>query len=357
MNLIQNIQYADIVPGKSVPSPNPRLSWADHARGFAIILVAYRHVAIGMRRSGLEVNDLVYNFHELFFNFRMPVFFVLSGIFTANSLRKRTYGTVFKDKIYTLLYPYLLWGFILMTVEILFSQYTNSKRDWYDLIDIFIQPRVVDHLWYLCALFNVSLFFLVFSQFIKNKWIHGLLAIILHSLTFIPLIKSNSLVTDAFYFYPYYFIGTQLSAALLDKAKSEVYLNIRHLKWLLPAFVIGQWFWLTHQDQEGTYFLLFLLINLIACYLVYSVFYEVSKRGALGWLAYMGSYSLYIYILHVPVAAVFRILFIHLHLTAYPWVIFLVCWIGGLLIPIALFNWLEGLGFRKLFSLKAKSGP
>lgn len=355
MNFTQNNQYASTIPEKIVSSHIQRLSWADHARGFAIILVAYRHVAIGMRRSGIQVNDLVYNFHELFFNFRMPVFFVLSGIFTANSLRKRTYKTVFKDKIYTLLYPYLLWGFILMGLEILFSQYTNSKHDWGDLKNIFIQPRMVDHLWYLFALFNVSLIFLIFSQVIKNKWIHGLIAISLQAFAFLPIFTNNSLVLDAFYFYPFYFIGTLLSATLLDESKSASILNVGHLKWLLPAFIAGQSFWLLHRSQEETYFLLFFLINLIACYLVYTVFYQVSKRGALGWLAYMGSYSLYIYILHVPVAAILRILFIRMNLTQYPGVIFIVCWVGGLLIPIVLFDSLKSIGFRKLFSLKTRS--
>lgn len=352
MSLTQNI-HAGVVREKIVHTH--RLSWADHARGMAIILVVYRHVAVGMRRSDFAVSDLAYNLQEIFFNFRMPVFFALSGIFVANSLRKRTDGALLKDKIYTLLYPYLLWGFILMTLEILFSQFTNSKRYWYDLFYILTQPRAVDHLWYLFALFNTTVLYLIFKQFIKNKWLHGLLALALHCLSFLPALKNNSLVSDAFHFYPFFYIGTQVSGVLLDKTKSESLLNLNHLKWLLPLCIAGQWFWFTHRDQEDIYFLLFFLITLIACYVVYIIAFRIAKKSSNDWLAYMGSYSLYIYILHVPVAAVLRNLFLHTDHTIPSAVVFLVCWIGGLLIPIVLFNALKGFGFKKMFSLKTKS--
>jgi surface polysaccharide O-acyltransferase-like enzyme len=182
-----------------------------------------------------------------------------------------------------------------------------------------------------------------------------LLSVILHILTFLPFLKGNSLVSDAFYFYPYFFIGTELSTALLDKTKSESLLKVSNLKWLFPLFLAGQWFWFTHRDQAETYFPIFFLITLIACYFVYTIAFHISKKSSNDWLAYIGSYSLYIYILHVPVAAVLRNIFLHTNNTIPTAVIFLVCWIGGLLIPVVLFNGLKGWGFKKMFSLKTKS--
>jgi fucose 4-O-acetylase-like acetyltransferase len=330
-----------------------RISWVDHARGIAIMLVVYRHVVIGLRRSGIVVSDAMYNVQEVFYNFRMPVFFVLSGIFVANSLRKRSRVDVLKDRASTVLYPYLVWAVILIALETLFSQFTNSKRDWHDFVDIIIQPRAIDHLWYLYALFNTSLLYLIFSWLIKNPWIHALLAIVLHAATFMPFLQGDSLVSDPFFFYPYFFIGALLSAQLLNRAKSDRFLAIKHLIWLLPLFLAGQWFWFIHRDKEeaGSYFALFFIISLVACYFVYIIARYVSSRGN-DWLAWLGKYSLYIYILHVPVAAVIRIVLGHtgLHLNA--WLLLLAGWTGGLLIPIGLYTGLKRFGFGKLFSLK-----
>jgi len=65
-----------------------RIAWSDHARGIAIMLVVYRHVTIGMQRAGIPVSTLMYNGQEVFYNFRMAVFFILSGLFVANSLKR-----------------------------------------------------------------------------------------------------------------------------------------------------------------------------------------------------------------------------------------------------------------------------
>ena len=328
-----------------------RVSWVDHARGIAILLVVYRHVVIGLRRSGVAITDSMYNVQEVFYNFRMPVFFILSGIFVANSLRKRTRGEVLKDRASTVLYPYLVWGTIMVCLEIFFSRYANSKRSWSDLADIILQPRAIDQLWYLFALFNTSVLYLLFSKFLKNPWLHGALAIVLHAITFMAFLQGNSLVSDAFFFYPYFYIGTLLSPLLLDRTKSDAFLRPRRLWWVLPAFVAGQCFWFLHREEPGPYFLLFFVISLVACYFVYIIAHVIEQRGNV-WLSWLGKYSLYIYILHVPVQAVIRTLLAHSGLALNGWVLIFLCWSGGVLIPVFLYTSLRRFGFGKLFSLK-----
>ncbi len=72
------------------------------------------------------------------------------------------------------------------------------------------------------------------------------------------------------------------------------------------------------------------------------------------WLSWLGKYSLYIYILHVPVAAVLRVLLAHSRLPLNAWILLLLCWTGGLLLPIGMYTGLKRFGFGKLFSLKDK---
>ncbi|MBS1606843.1 MAG: acyltransferase, partial [Bacteroidetes bacterium] len=174
-----------------------RISWVDHARGIAILLVVYRHVVIGLQRSGVAISQTQFDIQELFYNFRMPVFFILSGIFVANSLRKKTRMDVLKDRAFTVLYPYLVWGVIMVTLEIVFVRYANARRTAWDYWYIVSQPRAIDHLWYLYALFNTSVLYLLLGRLIKNPWVHGAVAIVLHSATYLAFLQGNSLVSDA----------------------------------------------------------------------------------------------------------------------------------------------------------------
>lgn len=340
--------------GGAVKTKASRITWVDHARGIAIMLVVYRHVVIGLKRSGIAVTDAMYNAQEVFYNFRMPVFFILSGIFVAGSLRKRTRMEVLKDRAATVLYPYLVWGIIMVALEMFFSRFANSKRTWMDFADIIIQPRGIDHLWYLFALFNASALYLLFSKLVKNPWLHALLAAALHAATFMSFLQGNSLVSDAFYFYPYFYTGTLLSPLLLDKQKSDALLRFRNLLWLFPIFLAGQYFWFIHREEQHSFFPLLFLINLVACYFVYIIAHRIEQKGH-DWLSWLGKYSLYIYILHVPVAAIIRNIFAHSGLTLNGWVLIFACWAGGVLIPVILYTTLKRWGFGKLFSLKSKS--
>ena len=321
------------------------------------MLVVYRHVAVGMRRASMEVSDWLYNVQEVFYNFRMPVFFVLSGVFAAMSLNEKSGKYLLRDKVQTLLYPYILWGIGLTMLQIFFSGYTNASRSWSDLLNVFIQPRAVDHLWYLFALFNTSLLYILLRNvhFLKNKWIHCLLALVMHFISYIPALQDYSLLTDSFNFYIYFLIGTIISPILFNRQQSNVFLDIRYLWVIVPLFIAGQYFWFMVREQESEYILPMLLVNLIACYFVYIISNRLSAARAAGWLGYLGKYSLYIYILHVPVAAIIRNIFKFLNMNIPSGMVLLACWTGGLLIPILLFKVFKRFGFQKLFSLKVKT--
>ncbi|MBX5439709.1 MAG: acyltransferase family protein, partial [Thermoflavifilum sp.] len=133
----------------------------DYAKGIALILVAYRHILIGFERAGLPIHIMLLKANEMFFSFRMPLFFILSGVFITRSLEKRGWLELIKIKWQTLLYPYLLWCIIQITLQITFSEYTNSDRTLHDYAYILTNPDALDQLWYLFALFNVSVLYIL----------------------------------------------------------------------------------------------------------------------------------------------------------------------------------------------------
>jgi len=66
-----------------------RMPWVDYLRGIAIVLVVYRHSLIGIDRGGLLVPAALEKANMIFYSFRMPLFFILSGIFISGSLAKK----------------------------------------------------------------------------------------------------------------------------------------------------------------------------------------------------------------------------------------------------------------------------
>src|SRR4030095_194000 len=84
-----------------------RLQWIDYLRGIAIILIVYRHVLVGIERGNIEVPSILVNANMIFYSFRMPLFFILSGIFISSSLAKKSLNELIGIKFEKLFYPYL----------------------------------------------------------------------------------------------------------------------------------------------------------------------------------------------------------------------------------------------------------
>jgi uncharacterized membrane protein YcfT len=333
-----------------------RLQWVDYARGIAILLVVYRHTVIGARRSGFEISSLMFNIQEVFLNFRMPVFFVLSGIFVAGSLVKKSKTLVLKDRASTLLYTYLLWGVITIVLQIIFSRFTNAHRDWSDLISIATKPREIGHLWYLLALFNTCALFLLLKRIKTPDIIHVILAAVMLILAKLPMLEHFSVVSDLFYFYFYFLLGTYVSAIILDRERGPEVLEPKKLYWLAPLFIGAQVFWFIFRNEEdGYYFTIpFLIVNLIACYFIYVLSNLLSRYKSNFWLAFLGRYSLYIYILHVYLASMAKTVLLYLKPDLNVWVLVITCTAVGVIAPVFIYNLLKGVGIDKLFSLKAK---
>jgi fucose 4-O-acetylase-like acetyltransferase len=328
-----------------------KIPWVYHARGLALLLIVYRHILLGMKYSGIAMNEYLFDFQLFFFNFRMPTFFILSGVFLAKSLSRRTEGEVLKNKVGNLLYPYLLWGSLTLLLQINFSQISNARRDWDDFIKLFTQPRALDQLWYLMALFNGSWLYILLHRVLKaGTGIHIAIALGLHVLS--SFVEDYSFFSDFFNFYIFLLTGALLSEWVLDKTKRDQLLNPANLKWILPVFLLGQWFWFTHNEESGFYIPLFLVITYVGCFFLFNIAVLVARSGNSEWLAYMGRYSLYIYILHVQVAAVMRKIVRTMYPEVDTWLLFSICYITAIIFPILFIRLFKNYGVERLFTLQ-----
>lgn len=354
-----------------------RLGWIDYARGLAIILVVYRHAFEGLKRTtqltaaGVHMQDYLYleKANILFFSFRMPLFFIVSGVFISGSLAKRGFASFFGNKTRTILYPYFLWGFIQIALQIVFSAYANSDKSWDHLLFLFYQPREVEQFWYLLALFNVSVIYAAFRSFTKLKPHQHLsigLLLYLVSALFAQYKIEAGFISDIFHYYVYLALGDVLSRTIRSSEWSEKLASWKTTLLLLLPFIVAQYAFLVinmnMNHVVGKYLyveyhlpFLYLLISLTGCLFIVSLSAVLDRYNMLRWLRYTGRHSLYIYVMHVIVFAGFRVMLIRIfHVTDIRLLLF-GCIVAGVSIPLLFYKFCEKRGLQFLFTLEKKN--
>ena len=85
-----------------------RYFWVDYLRGIAIILVVYHHTFLGIEKSGITVPKSIVDANMAAYSFRMPLFFIFSGIFTALTLSSKPIKYILWNKFSILLMSHSL---------------------------------------------------------------------------------------------------------------------------------------------------------------------------------------------------------------------------------------------------------
>lgn len=342
---------------------NSRLPWVDYARGIAIMLVLYRHIYEGISRAGLSEQKFAYLEHAniIFYSFRMPLFFILSGVFIGKSLKKRSVQTLIGTKFHTLFWPYLVWSLIQVTLQLLLANYVNADRTVNDYWYIFVFPRRIDQFWYLYALFNVSVLYIITREKLRFKIWHqlaiGLVAFLFSSWLSVKNIDLG-FGYDLLHYYIFFAIGDLLSDKILDKEMYAKYGSWKTFAILLPVFVVGQYYFLeknlemqNYEYVEAYQPLLFAVIAVSGCAFMANIAFILQKYNTLKVLRIIGFHSLYIYVSHVLVASATRVMLVKAGITYVPLMLF-ICLVLALVIPIIVYNIAMQTGAWWLYSLE-----
>jgi len=322
-----------------------RLAWVDYLKGIAIVLVVYRHVLIGIQRSvanaqahGSDIADVpayLERANMIFFSFRMPLFFILSGIFISGSLAKRSLRQVLGIKFENLMYPYFIWVFLQVTLQIVLGANTNSNRSLIDYTYIFYQPRALDQFWYLPALFNTTAIYLLVKTYLKPPaWGQLLIGAALYFLS--PLVHNISMIADWMEFYIFFALGDAISTFFFSDKAQRFLSNPYSLLLITPIFFLTQVWYLAHPTEPGKAD--FLAIALIGCLSMFILSFRMQSWNILSFLRIIGYHSLYIYVTHVFIAGLSRLAFtkfLHIH---NPFVLLLSGIFFGITIPIIFYN-------------------
>src|SRR6202000_2891257 len=104
-----------------------RWLWIDYDKGISIMLVGYGHCMDALSGHAMDLQSyhgFTY-FGAFFYGFRMPLFFIISGLLVGRSLNKKGLGNYIGDRTNNILYPLMIWGAIQVTLQLIAARFTN----------------------------------------------------------------------------------------------------------------------------------------------------------------------------------------------------------------------------------------
>ncbi len=144
----------------SQPSPSfraglamPRTAWVDVAKALCIILVVMMHSTLGLQNA-VGAEGFLGPVVAFFAPFRIPTFFVLSGLFLARALERR-FSDYVRTRILHFAYFYLLW----LAIQIALRSGSTLLAAPQDVASQFLIALIEPHeaLWFIHLLIVFSL--------------------------------------------------------------------------------------------------------------------------------------------------------------------------------------------------------
>ncbi|MDH7464070.1 acyltransferase [Chitinophagaceae bacterium 26-R-25] len=358
MGIKNNLFNADFVLSRN------RQPWIDYVRGICIIMVCYRHCFDGLTNADIQTQGyIVFKYLNVFlFSFRMPLFFIVSGLFVAASLNKKGLNSYISDRFKVIFYPLLVWGTIQITLQLQFAPYVNAHREVIDYLNLIIYPRKIEQFWYLNALFVVGVIYAFIKVKLKlTNLQHLAVALVFYGIGgYLHAIRTGAYIfTDVFHYYLFFAIGDNISQFVLNKDKAKYFTELRYVLPVFVLFIITHYFFTKinlHHNQD--YYiehympLFFLVVALTGCCFIVQISFLLEKSGILKFLRIVGYHSLFIYVMHLIVLAATRALLTHVFDISSVPVLLTVGILMGITLPIIIYNILSKAGAWWLFSLK-----
>jgi fucose 4-O-acetylase-like acetyltransferase len=349
---------------KDVILKESRYPWIDYARGICIILVVYRHVyeALEIVGEGTDSFLLLRVLNAALFSFRMPLFFVVSGLFFAASFLRKGLGEYINNRVQTILYPLLVWGGIQVTLQLVFAGSVNVQREPIDYLNLLIEPRRIEQFWYLNALFSVGCLYALVHYYCKvsNKT-QLIIGLVLYAAAAIVYHYGWNIgfLIDVLFYYIFFAVGDYFSKFIFAEKTVQNIGKGKSILLLLPLFVAAQAVFVYQSFSTGDdYYVhhknsfLYLVIALVGCLFIIALSFFLERKNILRFLRVVGYHSLYIYVMHLMIAAGTRVFFVKV--LGYEEVIplMLICITLGIVIPMIAYNFAAKMGMWWLFSLK-----
>jgi fucose 4-O-acetylase-like acetyltransferase len=341
-----------------------RSDWIDYDRGLSIILVSFRHAFESISNSGFNMQSHPYlEYTNVFlFGFRMPLFFIASGMFLSSSLQKKGLNGYAHTRVDTILYPMLIWGIIQLSLQLVFNNFSNSGFHFTDYVWLILDPRKTGQFWYLNALFCVGLLYAILKTKLNfNNRQQLLLGLTMYF--FVAYLRSLGsywgFIMDILQYYLFFCIGDLISSTMRNEKNQGLFSSTYMLFALVPVFLITQYnFTAINMENKSNYYiehhmpLFYLFVALVGCAISINISFMLSKFNKWGFLKWIGVHSIHIYCMQIIIMAVTRLILIKLFkLESIPLLTILVL-IAGVILPIFAHTILMRYNCWWLFSFK-----
>ena len=276
----------------------------DILKGIAIILVVYGHMERGVITSGMDSSHILQHIDFIIYTTHMPLFFLLAGYNAAGSLQRHGAGRFVRTRGWALVYPYILWSFILWGMKLLTAGFAtfNHPLEADAILNIWWQP--ISPFWFIYALLVMQLL-LVVQRRRMNWYLPGSVALL--ALSELSGLAAPSIIWTILLHAPFFALGVWLAEANLPLVPSVV------KRWwaglaLLAVFGVGNWLALTYRSDLPPVGIETVPVTLAGIGLLMVVSTNLPEGKGRDMLAYLGRLSLPIYLAHVFFSSVTRII-------------------------------------------------
>jgi fucose 4-O-acetylase-like acetyltransferase len=285
---------------------NDRMVWIDAAKGIGIILVVIGHAGRGIMSAAIPDEQRIIPMLDVaIYAFHMPLFFILSGV----TIGMRPVSTIQPDltrKIWRIFYPLVLWTYLFLAMQAVAGAYANSNVSWEDLLTLPLPP--VAHFWFLWALLlNVASFAiarLLFRSLASDVWFWVFAICISAAANSVPFL-SSALVPwfgAALRFSVAFAIGGLIGASKIGEAVPSRQTAI------VAALLFAFGLWGAIQLKTAAWDII--IGSMLSLLLLLPLAWVAAKFGqwsAARAVAFLGTISLAIYVMHTPFSAAVRI--------------------------------------------------
>lgn len=310
-----------------MPVGQNRVNWVDYAKGICIVLVVLMHSTLGVEKAAGAASWL-HGFIDWAKPFRMPDFFMISGLFLASRINKpwREYGD---SKVLHFAYFYILWMSIQFATKgygIYQDEGALGVLNGYALG--FVEP--FGTLWFI---YMLAVFFIVVKA---TRSVRPLYIFAVAALLEMAPIETGHLVIDEFASrFVYFFTGYWLASYVFSFAEGVNFKSV-------PVILSGLFIWAlgnTFMVANGYSHLpgVSLVLGFIGAAAVVSTGVLLSKTNFTAALRYAGENSIVIYLAFFLFMASTRSLLLQYNVISDLGSIALVTTAAGVLGPVLLF--------------------
>ncbi len=348
----------DLFNSKSILTER-RTLWIDYDKGISILLVGYGHSFAILHGHGVnfEAYPIINYIGVFLYGFRMPLFFIISGLLIGKSLQKKGLGGYISSRANNILHPLMIWGILEVTIKILTNDDSLSSY-----LNLLISPRKTGVFWYLNALFCIGVIYATIKSLLNlNAFKQLLFGFLLYSVAAYIHLKDldAGFLTDILQYYIFFAIGDFISRIMFTEEIKRWLTSAYIFFPLLAVFFIMQYYLteinLSSNAAKMTYVehklpFVFLLQALIGCALSVSVSFLLQKHQLFSFLRVVGFHSLFIYCMQIIVMNFVRVFATNiLNINSAP-VLFLTTWCLGTIIPMVIYNLTMRLNFWWLYT-------